>query len=104
VTRQLKPWDEYVHDARREPLLLPIGDGETLTIEQPTYGQLKRANDATRAGDIFGQLTAMVGESNALKLEFLFDGAPFDAMSALLRDITEAFGLLAPGESSASPS
>jgi hypothetical protein len=102
---QLKAWDDYVSEAQREPVLLPIGDGEVLTIDPPTWGQLKKVNEATARGDIFGQLTAMVGEQNALKLEYLFDDAPYEAISALLRDVTREFGLLpTSGETSASPS
>lgn len=103
MTAQLKGWDTYVQEARREPLMLPIGDNEILTINQPVYKQLKTINEAMRTGDIFGQLKAIVGEQNAMKLEFLFDDAPLDAITALLKDITEAFGLTAaPGESNAS--
>lgn len=104
MTKQLKAWDAYLSEAARDPLLLPIGDGETLTIHPPTWGQLKKVNAATSRGDIFGQLTALVGEHNALKLEFLFESAPYEAITALLKDITSEFGLLTTaGETSASP-
>jgi hypothetical protein len=101
---QLKTWDSYVQDAQREPVVLPIGDNEELTITQPTYGQLTRINAAMRTGDLLGEITAVVGEENAPRLDALFADAPYTAIVALLRDIVREFGLLPEGEAFASQS
>jgi hypothetical protein len=101
---QLKAWDTYVQEAQREPVVLPIGDNEELTITQPTYGQLVKINAAMQAGDLLGEITAVVGEENAPRLEALFDAAPYTAIVELLRDIVREFGLLPEGEASASQS
>jgi len=101
---QLKAWDSYVQDAQREPVVLPIGDNEELTITQPTYGQLVKINAAMQAGDLLGEITAIVGEQNAPRLEALFADAPYGAIVELLRDIVREFGLLPEGEVSASRS
>lgn len=101
---QLKAWDSYVQDAQREPVVLPIGDNEELTITQPTYGQLVTINAAMQAGDLLGEITAVVGEDNAPRLHELFADAPYSAIVELLRDIVREFGLLPEGEVSASRS
>jgi hypothetical protein len=101
---QLKAWDSYVQEAQREPVVLPIGDNEELTITQPTYGQLVTINAAMRAGDLLGEITAVVGEENAPRLQALFANAPYQAIVELLRDIVREFGLLPEGEVSASQS
>lgn len=103
MTKQLKAWDAYLAEASVEPVMLPLPDGSALTINQPSFGALRRINEATRKGDIDAQLLNLCGPENAAKLNELFENAPSAAVEALLKDISTELGLtMSPGESSAS--
>jgi hypothetical protein len=100
----LKPWDQYVDEARVEDLVLPLPDGSSLTIKQPTYGAIDAVNAARQVGDLDAQLSALCGEENTGRLKELFATSPAGAVQAFLRDVVKEFGLGDDlGESSASP-
>lgn len=100
----LKAWDQYIEEARVEDLELPLPDGSSLSIPQPTYGAIDAINAARRLGDLDAQLAALCGEQNAQRLKELFTAAPAGAVQAFLKDVVKEFGLGEDlGESSASP-
>ena len=100
----LQPWDQYVQEARVEDLVLPLPDGDTLSIPQPTYGAIDAINAARSVGNLDAQLAALCGEQNAQRLKELFTAAPAGAVQKFLRDVVKEFGLGEDlGESSASP-
>lgn len=103
--KQLKGWDQYVRDAQREPIELPLPDGEALTIRQPTGGVARRINRALRAGDEDAATRELFGEDGAETLLKLFEDAPGSILGQLTLDVLREFGM-APeqtGDSTASP-
>ena len=51
MAKHLKPWDQYVQDAQREPVVLPVGPGDELTIQMPSGGAVRRMGRALAAND-----------------------------------------------------
>jgi hypothetical protein len=86
----LKPWDTYVAEAAREPLELPIGPDETLSIAFPSGRQLRQF---AAARDDETALTALIGADGAARLVALSDDAPAGALKAVVADIFAGFGL-----------
>ena len=103
--KRLKGWDQYVQDAKREPIELPLPDGETLTIRQPTGGVTRRINRAQRTGDEDDMCKALFGDDGGELLLKLFEDAPGSVLQEIVLDVLREFGL-APdqvGDSTASP-
>lgn len=90
MTKQLKPWDQYVADAQREPLEMPMPDGEPILIHYPTGGQIRLVQEATTNKDA---ATALFGEDQAKRLLALFESAPGDVLRRILRDAGKEFGV-----------
>ena len=103
--KQLQGWDKYVQDAKREPVELPLPDGEVITVTQPSGGAVRRFNRAMRAGDEDGMCTALFGDDGGEKLLKLFEDAPGSVLGEITRDVLREFGMAQDqvGDSKASP-
>lgn len=99
--REKRYWNQYVADAKATFSEIVISDDLTLTVYIPTADAIVAMNDAE--GDLWKQLTAVLGEENAAQLREVAQDAPVTALSALLMSVLEDLGLNsgAPGDSSA---
>lgn len=94
MTKQLKPWDAYVEEAQREPLELPMPDGEEpILIGFPTGGQIRRLQRAWQAGDNDEAVFAMFGDEQGKRLLALFEDAPGDVVNRIVTDVAKEFGV-----------
>lgn len=88
-------WDELVKEASKPPYQLPLPDGETLTINQPTGTQMFDAQEmaaGTKPGTARDQLRVIVGDDAYESLMPLVEVAPGDAVGLLVSRIMEHFG------------
>lgn len=93
MTRQLKGWDTYVQEATREPLEMPMPDGDPILIHFPTGGQIEAIQQAVRAGDNHGAVYAMFGDEQGKRLLVLFRDAPGDVLNRIVTDVATEFGV-----------
>jgi hypothetical protein len=90
VTKQLQGWDTYVEEATREPLELPMPDGDPILIRYPTGGQIRRAESATSTDEI---IKIIFGDDDGERLIKLFEDAPGDVLRRIVRDVGIEFGV-----------
>jgi hypothetical protein len=88
----LKPWDEYVIEADRDPIKLPF-NGEDLVITMPTDDQCSKFNNARYFGQTEEALKALLGDNNGVKVYAVGKDAPKGALDALMNDVLDEFGL-----------
>lgn len=93
MAKRLKAWDQYVQEADREPVELPLPDGTVATIRMPSGGQLRRIARAERDGDQDQVILEMFGEDAGRKILALYEGAPATVLVNLSKDVMAAFGL-----------
>lgn len=86
-------------EAKRDPFVLDLGDGQTVTFPQPTFGY---AVDASQdAGNVVDLLCAYALEADRDKLRTALTVSAATVPQALLDEVHEAFGM---GNPAASPS
>jgi hypothetical protein len=100
TTRTYK-FDRYLTEARAEPFVLEVGDGDEVSIPAPdgdTVLAIEESRSSRRTlellcGDQYDRVRELIGP------------APAGVLTALVADMVEHFGLAAvpPGGSSASP-
>lgn len=90
--RQLKPWDQYVQEAQadREPLELPLPDGDPVFIHFPTGAQIEQFETALTSTQA---ILALFGPDDGQRILTLFRQAPFDVFARIVDDIATEFGL-----------
>lgn len=100
--KELIGWDQRVSEAHREPLELPMPEGEPIRITQPKGGTIRKINRAQKAGDQDAAVTALFGEASGRRLLDLYEDAPAAVLPDLVGEILEEFGLAAVGDTAAS--
>lgn len=90
MTKQLKGWDQYVQEATREPLELPMPDGDPIPINYPTGGQIRRIQQAVTDQDA---AVAFFGDEGGKRLIALFEDAPGDVLKRIILDAGREFGV-----------
>jgi hypothetical protein len=89
---------DYAAEARRDPFVLDLGNGQTVSIPQPTWSQIEQIGDTAvttadvlrlLAGDVYPQLQVALAD------------VPAPVVDKLLADMRVQFGL---GNLEASPS
>jgi hypothetical protein len=93
VAKRLQPWDQYVADAAREPVELPITADEVLTIQMPSGGALRRMSRALGDNDLDTVMRELLGEQAGNRVLELFDSAPAGTLNKLVEDVMGEFGL-----------
>lgn len=93
MTKQLKAWDAYVAEAQREPLELPMPDGDPILIGFPTGGQIRRLQRAWQVGDTDDAVYAMFGDEQGKRILSLFEHAPGDVVNRIVTDVAKEFGV-----------
>ena len=93
MAKHLKPWDQYVQDAQREPVVLPVGPGDELTIQMPSGGAVRRMGRALAANDLDAVVRELFGEAAGNRILTLFDDAPAGTLNKLVEDVMGEFGL-----------
>jgi hypothetical protein len=91
--KKLKSFDQYVTEAQREALELPLPSGDTVEVHFPTGRQQKAFRNALRAEDTDSCIAALFGDEQAQQLITLFDDAPGDLLLTILKDMGEAWGV-----------
>jgi hypothetical protein len=94
VVKRLKPWDQYVTEADREPLEVPLPGGESITVRVPSGGQIRAINRAQQAGDNDAAVIGLFGEQQGERLIALAEDAPSGALLELVKDVLAGFGLV----------
>jgi len=95
--KKLKSFEQYMLEAQREPLELPLPSGDVVEVHFPTGKQQKAFRAALRAEDSDSCIAALFGDEKAQELVTLFDSAPGDLLLTILKDMGEAWGV-GPGE------
>jgi hypothetical protein len=90
--KQLKGFDQYVKEADREPVELPMPDGKPIVVHYPTLDQIK-ALAATGDADFDAHVRILFGEKDADRLMTALGGAPADVLQRIVTDIREEFGV-----------
>jgi len=91
--KKLKSFEQYVAEAQREPLEIPLPSGDTIEVHFPTGRQQKAFRNALRAEDSDSCIAALFGDEKAQELIALFDDAPGDLILTILKDMGEAWGV-----------
>jgi len=103
MAKRLSAWNQYVKDADREPVEIPLDRDNVVTVKMPTSGAIRRLNRAQRVGDEEEALNALLGEDQAKAVWAVAENAPPGALQALIADVLDEFGLnTSAGERNAS--
>jgi hypothetical protein len=90
VTKQLKGWDAYVAEATREPVELPMPDGDPILIHYPTGGKLRLIDAAPSTAEV---IRILFGDEPGNRLIKLFEDAPGDVLRRIITDVGVEFGV-----------
>lgn len=104
MVKRLKSWDEYVEEAKREPVEVPLPDGEVLTVEQPTGAVAKLLDIALAEGSQEKIVLALFGTKNGRRLIKMTDEAPSSVLTSIVNDVLDEFRVDTAGDSDASSS
>lgn len=92
MTKQLKPFDQYVKEADREPVELPMPDGKPIVVTYPTMDAIKALN-ASADNDIDEHVKILFGAKDGARLIEALGPVPADVVASIITDVREAFGV-----------
>lgn len=92
----VKAWDQYVADAKRDPIEIPLPKGGSVTASMPLGRQIEAINDAARVGNHEVLLDELFGKAGAKKLRALAAEAPAFALGHLINDVVDELGFTIP--------
>lgn len=95
-----KTFAQYQTEAKKEPFLLPLGDGEEpIVVQQPSLKAVRKLNEAKQRGDEDAAVRALFGEQQGKLLLALCEDEAAEVLNAITGDVLKHFGMLPVGDS-----
>lgn len=90
---KIKPFDQYVAEAQRPPVELPLPDGTSLLIAFPDGKALRSYVAAMKTGDPIAMMISLLSVEDSQRLMALYETAPADVLGKIIADLEGAWGL-----------